>query len=436
MGTQRPPSSILVVGSGVFGLSTALALANDASYKHTRITLLDRLPFPPPDISSIDTSRIIRPDYADPAYSQLAAEAQTLWRNSEWGAEGRYTESGLVLTSEKGKHDYVKSSLDNVRRLESKEGNLRIQELKNRVEVEETVRIGGGSGDWGYVNWNSGWANAEAAMIFARQKLEKSGRVDCRLGEVKRLLIRDGCRVEGVELAQGGKITAELVVLATGAWTAKFVDLQGRAESTGQVLAYIDITDEEQKRLEKMPVLLNMSTGMFIIPPRENLLKVARHGYGYTNPTRIPHPEKDGSFVRVSVPRTHVDAPEQWIPKEGEDACRKALKEMIPALGDRPWKMTRICWYTDTPKGDFLITYHPQYEGLFLATGGSGHGFKFLPVIGEKIVQAIRRNTPKEFKEKWAWPKPTSGPVVTEDGSRGDRKGMVLDEELRKGSRL
>ncbi len=82
-----------------------------------------------------------------------------------------------------------------------------------------------------------------------------------------------------------------------------------------------------------------------------------------------------------------------------------------------------------------MVTYHPDYQGLFLATGGSGHGFKFLPVIGNKIADRVERKCPEEFK-KWAWPKETVETVVTEDGSRGGRPGMVLDEELAKGDEL
>ena len=83
-----------------------------------------------------------------------------------------------------------------------------------------------------------------------------------------------------------------------------------------------------------------------------------------------------------------------------------------------------------------MITYHPDFEGLFLATGGSGHGYKFLPVIGQKIVACVEGRCAPEFKEKWAWPKDAVIDVVTEDGSRGGRPGMVLDTELRKGHRL
>src|SRR5689334_22504431 len=84
-----PPSSILIIGSGVFGLSTALALASRDVFAQSSITVIDRSDpsqpgaFPSPDAASVDTSRIIRADYADPAYAALGDEAQVQWRKQE-----------------------------------------------------------------------------------------------------------------------------------------------------------------------------------------------------------------------------------------------------------------------------------------------------------------------------------------------------------------
>jgi sarcosine oxidase / L-pipecolate oxidase len=429
-----PPSSILIVGSGVFGLSTAYSLSTNPLYAHATLTLIDRSPFPAPDSSSIDSSRIIRSDYSDPAYAALAASAQHVWRDASPGGlgEGRYSESGLVLVADPARDAYVRDSLENVMSLQE-DGAVR--ELKSRREIDDVVGTGGGSGEWGYVNWRSGWADAEAGMRWLRARVEGTGRVQFVCAEVSGL-VQEGKRVVGVRLRNGSVKSAELVILAAGAWTGRLVDLRGRATATGQVLVYLDLTAEEQQELGKMPVLLNMSTGLFIIPPRNRVLKVARHAYGYSNPTKIQHPDGSGELIEVSLPRTAVDDPSQWVPREGEDACRDALREMIPALGNRPFTKSRICWYSDTPRGDFLITYHPELEGLFLATGGSGHGYKFLPVIGDEIVNCIGGQCPAEFKQKWEWPRNPVENVVTEDGSRGGRPGLTLREEQRKGSKL
>jgi sarcosine oxidase/L-pipecolate oxidase len=310
-----------------------------------------------------------------------------------------------------------------------------VRELKDSKEIAAAVGTGGGIGDWGYINTRSGWADAEAGMKILRTQVEGTGRVEFLVGEATSLLTSASSpqHVTGVKLKSGSTLSADLIILATGAWTASLVDLRGRAQSTGQVLCYLPLSASEQASLGSMPVILNMSDGMFIIPPRNNILKVARHGYGYTNPTEIPSPSNPAVTITTSLPRTQRDDPNLAAPAEGQAACRKALRSIIPSLGDRPFTSSRICWYTDTPKGDFLITYHPSYANLFLATGGSGHGYKFLPVIGEKIVDCVQGNCPVEFQDKWCWPAETTEHVVTEDGSRGGRPGMILEEELRRG---
>ncbi|KAK4986296.1 hypothetical protein LTR50_005409 [Elasticomyces elasticus] len=446
------PTSVLILGSGVFGLSTAHALATHPSLTRTSLTLLDRHAFPAPDAASIDSSRIVRSDYADAAYARLGARALAAWRG-RWGGAGRYRESGLVIVVDgegqgEGEGEvqrgpeYMRKSLENVRRLGLKEGRRAeggdIEVLGCREEIERVVEgLGGGSGRIGYVNWRSGWADAEMGMRYLRKEVEETGRVDFRTAEFERLLFAktDGAdKVEGVELRNGEKIYADLTILATGAWTGKFLDLRGIASATGQVLAYLDITQEEQDRLSKTPVLLNESTGMFVIPPTNRVLKVARHGYGYTNPVSMPNPERPGDTMRVSVPRTGVDRPNQWIPLEGERACRAALAEMIPSLASRPFTHTRICWYTDTPKGDWIIDHHPRYAGLFVATGGSGHAYKFLPVIGDKIVECVLGVETEGYRELWRWPERQAEDDVWTNDWRGGVKGMVLDEEMGKGN--
>jgi glycine/D-amino acid oxidase-like deaminating enzyme len=65
------PKTVLIVGSGVFGLSTAYTLTQLPSFSNSQITVVDRCPFPAPDGSSIDTSRIIRAGKHFPSFPFL-----------------------------------------------------------------------------------------------------------------------------------------------------------------------------------------------------------------------------------------------------------------------------------------------------------------------------------------------------------------------------
>ncbi|KAL2119741.1 hypothetical protein VTJ04DRAFT_6702 [Mycothermus thermophilus] len=473
--TFSPPSSILIVGSGVFGLSTALALTRREAFAQCSITVVDRSnpsepgAFPSPDAASIDASRIIRADYADHAYAALGEEAQVEWRKkdqpADLGAQGRYNETGLILVADaeppvpltdqavqagEGDRkpkltsmDYVRMSWVNVQALTAKDPELaaRIRELPDSDAVCEALGTGGSSGSWGYVNYNSGWANAAASMAWLLDRVRETGRVSFVAGTVVSLEHAEAT-VTGVKLDDGRVLSADLVVVAAGAWTGALIDLAGQAVATAQVLGYIDLTDEEQAKLANMPVILNLSSGLFIIPPTDRVLKIAKHALGYLNPIQPSHPplpltpNSSKTNHPVSFPRTSLTHPNLGIPAADASDLRRALREMIPwpSLHDRPFSKTRLCWYSDTPTADFVVDYHPHWRGLFVATGDSGHAFKFLPVIGEKVVDRIMRAGPPEFEGKWDW-KAKMGPVevtFTQDGSRGrSEAGVVLDEALK-----
>lgn len=383
-----------------------------------------------------------------------------------------YRESGIIMTAEKDGSEYVRRAMRNTQGL-----GYRVEGLGSREDIRRLLGTGGEGGESGYVNWGSGWADAGTAMdgcmrmvVEAARERNAEGRgevVVFKRGKARRLMFRDDGdddakgkkrrKVVGAVLEDGSEVLAGLTIVAAGAWSGALVDLRGRAEARGQVLAYVRLTDEEKQRLENMPVVLNLSTGMFAIPPIEDtstipspapqeegksgnwVLKVARHAFGYANPTTTVAPaggqeeeEEEEDNIVISLPAA-LTSP---IPAEGDQACRAFLRETIPWLGDRPFTRTRICWYADTPTGDFLIDYHPSYAGrsLFLATGGSGHGFKFLPVLGDEVVKALEGRLEGELRWLWRWRVGERRDRVVpfrgcEDGSRRGRRGMLLEVE-------
>ena len=416
--TFTPPSSILIVGAGVFGLGTAYALARRHHvFSDCSITVLDRSTdlavFPSRDASSVDSSRIIRADYADPAYAALAAEAQVEWRKTgddQLGGQGRYSESGLVvvadrdptfstqqpasssssssipssqqsITQNRTGADYCQSSWENVLAMSKHDPALqnKVQLLPTQDAIRQAIGTGGVSGVWGYINRASGWADADQSMRWLLRRAQDTGRITFVSGTAS-FLTHVGNKITGVTLDDGRTMSADLVILATGAWTGGLIDLYGRAVATAQTLAYLDITDEEQAALASQPVILNLSSGLFILPPRNNVLKVARHEHGYLNPTTTARPLRrslpahraEEESWPISLPPTNIEDAFLGIPERSKATLRQALKEMIPlpAIHGRPFKSTRVCWYTDTPTGDFLIDYHPDWDGLFIAKIG------------------------------------------------------------------
>lgn len=346
--------------------------------------------------------------------------------------------------------------------------------LDNPAEIRRVTKLGTVSGEKGYINYTSGWADSEMAMRHMRAKAEATGRISFVNGTVRRLLFsQDREKAVGAALEDGKELHADLTVVAAGAWCPALLDLRGLVTASGQVLAYLEISPEEQEYLSKCPAQLDLSTGMFFVPPppldggeasRHNFLKLARHGYGYCNPVDIPEPESDDASATITVSLPHTSPATAWgaqtVPDEAIDACRNAIRtffpvdaaslpadapKSLPSLQERAIKFARLCHYADTPSHNFLISYHPKYDrSLFVATGGSGHGFKFAPVLGDEIVKCIMGEPSEDFRERWAWPdekaieeaKASSaeagGPGWYGDGDRGGKEGMMLQDEMRK----
>lgn len=110
MGCQ---DAVVIVGAGVFGLSTALELKNRG---YTKVTVLDRFIPPVPDGSSVDISRIIRTDYTDLLYGRLASEAYALWKTTY---RDHFHESGFVMYGDRSGSPY----LEKVKAVNAARGN-------------------------------------------------------------------------------------------------------------------------------------------------------------------------------------------------------------------------------------------------------------------------------------------------------------------------
>ena len=96
------------------------------------------------------------------------------------------------------------------------------------------------------------------------------------------------------------------------------------------------------------------------------------------------------------------DSPDRMVTAEEENNMRKFVHETFPALDDAPIVYTRICLYCDTNDGDFWIAPDPDRRGLIIATGDSGHGFKFAPVLGEIIADAVEEKA-NRLLQKFRW---------------------------------
>jgi sarcosine oxidase/L-pipecolate oxidase len=355
---------ILIIGAGVFGLSIALELSRRG---YSNITILDRHVPPVPDGSSVDISRIVRPDYADDFYARMGMEALAGWQRD---FSPFFYRSGLLCSqsgTESG-NTYLKEAKSNLENIGAK------VDLWSYTGQEVNERYPGIHGDLsqtsGYCNLDAGWVDAAKSIEHLAGLCKKAGVIflSGESGTVSELITREtGCLkiITGVRTTDGEVLTADIIIMATGAWTSHLIRAGNRFISTGQPVGYMQLTPEEALEMRENPVMINLSTGWFAFPPTpgDNILKMARHGYGFET-------THTSNSARYSAPSMALQS--DYLPADAEQALRDGLALFLPKFKDRPFSRRRLCWYTDTPKGDFIVDYHPEYSNLFLATGGSG----------------------------------------------------------------
>ena len=130
-------------------------------------------------------------------------------------------------------------------------------------------------------------------------------------------------------------------------------------------------------------------------------MKVGNHGDGFINPVIQP----SGRVVSTPIPATP--------PKATVDQIKNFVDRVFPELTNAPIQSAKICWYCDARDGNFIIDHVPARPGLVVACGGSGHGFKFAPVIGDVIADVVL-DKPNARRERFAWRTPGLGQIKTE----------------------
>ncbi|KAJ7072639.1 FAD dependent oxidoreductase [Mycena amicta] len=363
----------VIVGSGCFGLSTAVHLLKRG---WEDVTVIDKAPtLPAPDGASNDFNRIVRTSYSDPFYAKLAQEAVQEWRKSdEWG-DAYHESSVLVLGSDAASgHDYARESYKNDVKM-----GLRVEPLDTLAALRgifpSTVQVGDFGNRTGYLNRDGGWANAgQGISILIDTITQLKGKIIPGKSAVELICPGSNLKATGVRCGDGTVFEADLVVLATGSWTGSAFpqySIGGLYRATGQSVAMVQLTPEEGIAYRDIPVVLDFETGYYVFPPNDkNVVKMAIHAAGYT------HSIGDD---KISTPRTILSNPDDGlrIPTQKVKELRAGLRAVYPTLAEKPFIATRLCWYNDTVDDNWVIGYHPESENsVVVATGGSGHAYK------------------------------------------------------------
>ncbi|KAF8806532.1 FAD dependent oxidoreductase [Phlegmacium glaucopus] len=402
---------IVVVGAGCFGVSTAYHLLQRG---YMDVTILDRsTTLPAPDAASNDINRVVRSSYSDRMYAELAREAILSWKDQKkWG--DTYHESGvLVLASSDSGEKYVSESYRNDVAL-----GAVLERLQDGGQVRSVfppdIRTGTFSDRGGYLNRDGGWANAgQGLSILLSEVIALKGKVLPGKG-VHRILRQNGKTI-GVQCTDGSIFDAGLVIIATGSWTPSAfpeLDLAHMCLATGQCIAMLQLSEQEAEAYRDCPVILDLSSEFYIFPPNEgNVVKFATHSAGYTH--------TDEANGTISTPHTVTSDPVRGllIPQSVVRDLRMHLKNVYPDLAEKPFCATRLCWYNDSPDGDWVIGTHPSDDSIILATGGSGHAYKFLPVIGRLVADLVEEKLDPALRAKFAVERKALGPDPSRSGA-------------------
>ena len=385
MPTQNTP--ILILGAGTFGLSTAHHLAK-AGY--TSITLLEKgLTIPSPLSAANDLNKIVRAEYEDPFYTDLALAAIEAWSSDPLFAP-HFRQVGYLLGNSAAAPE--KSRISFVKALSSIETHPafvgKITQISSREDVRRVAPgLDGEMEGWeGYFNALAGYARAADALRGMYEEVKGMG-VDVRLGEAVASLEYEGGRCVGAVTEARKRYVAEVTVVTLGASVAKLLPALGKQlVARSWTIAHVQPTEEEAEKLKGIPVTYSRDLGFFMEPDRTGLLKVSPSGAGFTNYV-------DG----VSLPTEQNG----FLPAGEEEAVRKLLRVHLPSLADRPLVGCKICWCADTVDSEYIIDFVPGTEGLIVATGDSGHAFKMFPLVGGWIKDVLENGKQSIFRWKW-----------------------------------
>lgn len=385
--------TILIIGAGTFGTSTAYHLAHASPSSQgaaSHITIVDRNPSPPTAAAAIDVNRIVRTDYAKPLYCGLANEALHGWFWSLDLQRYFHKTGWLVLDERDGKS---KASAG-ARKVFKERGFDQTLDVDVQGEVGVRWKGLGGSDlagfESGYFNPEAGWVEAAAATANFMRVAEEKG-VRRVVGSVKELILKDGGGgVKGVRLEDGTELTADKVVLAAGAWTSSLLSpvedrleiaerdrIERQARATAVVSAYYKLSSEETSVLAKpkdMPIVVFGKHGE-VIPPSEEqtLLKYNLSAFMITNSVAT------ASGRTISIPTTPAKSQYEVPAAVKKEMGRALTSKLLPEyVRDKQPDYWRICWDACTPTEDLLMCQHPhqKLDNLYVAVGGTFSGYK------------------------------------------------------------
>ena len=349
------------------------------------MTLLDPHPLPYDGAASTDVSKVVRMDYGSDLFyhelAELALEGWDRW-NRDW-PRPLFHETGLLILAG---GDMSPGGFEHESRRALTERGYEVERMTAALLQRRFPAWRAGAYTDGYFNPRGGWAES-GAVVERLLVLGRGEGVQPRTAGFAGMIER-GSRVGGVRTDAGEEIAADRVVVCAGAWTPTLLPwLADRLRAVAQPVLHFRPDDPEPFREPAFPTWTAdiANSGWYGFPALPNgEVKVGHHGLG-----TVVEPDARGEVPREHVERTH-----------------DFLRGAIPGLADAPVVRARVCLYCDTSDGDFLIDADPDRERLIVASGGSGHAFKFAPVLGGLVADAVEGREGR-WSSRFRWRVPT-----------------------------
>ena len=365
---------MVVIGSGAFGGWTALHLLALGA----QVDLIDSWGPGNPRSSSGGETRVIRAIYGpDRIYVEMVKRAYELWEKIiAASGEPLYTETGALWLHRKD-DAYVRSSVPILQELGFPVDKLTIAEARERYPQ---INFRGVHSAW--LERRAGALSARQACGVVRDAFQKAG------GRYRQARIKPGAIAGGsmteLRLDDGSRIEADAYVFACGPWLGKlFPEVIGdRIRATRQEVYYFGTPAGSQRYLPAhLPIWIDFGERIFYGIP-----DVHGRGFKISDDTR-GEPIDPTSANRAPSP-------------QGIARARALIAERFPELANAPLVAAEVCQYENSPDGHLIIDRHPEAANVWLAGGGSGHGFKLSPAVGEMTAQMVLsgKEVPKLFR--------------------------------------
>jgi monomeric sarcosine oxidase len=363
---------VAVIGAGVFGAWIAYQLRSSGK----SVILIDAYGPANSRASSGDESRIIRMGYgADEIYTRSAMRSLELWR--QFAAEVNeplFRQTGVLWLAHED-DPYPIATANTLEKLAVPFEKLTVSEVARRYPQFNLDGIA-----WGMIEPNSGVLMARRAVNALVRRAIDDG-VEYLQEAVSGTGIppvnhaqdaRATKQVDHIVTENDRRISAGEFVFACGPWLPKiFPDiLRGRINPSRQEVFYFGAAPGDKRFAPpSMPVWIDFKEEVYGLP------------------------DVDGNGIKIAIdrhgPPFDPDEDDRVATKAGLEEVRNRLAARLPDLREAPLLEARVCQYENTANGDFLIDRHPEFDNVWLAGGGSGHGFKHGPAVGEYVAARI-----------------------------------------------